>query len=305
MSILITGASGFVGSHLSKDHRIGRIVVRAGERCEHWRCEQFFIDNLDGDTNWTNAFQGIDAIIHLAGLAHSKNFSKESYKRINVKGTMHLAEQAAKAGVQRFIFVSSIGVNGPNTHGKPFKSDDPTCADNDYTRSKLQAEQGLQKIAEKTGLEIVIVRPTLVYGRNAPGNFGSLTNFISKLPILPFGLADNRRNFVFVQNLVDLLMTCATHPDAVGHVFLASDFETVSIKQFTNAIAEGLGKRVLQLPIPVILMQFLGKITGKSGMIEQLYGDLEVDSSNVNEVLGWTPPITMKDAMASLRNSNE
>lgn len=304
MSILVTGASGFVGHHLSQDDRVKRIVVRQSEHCDYWQCEQFSIDALDGNAIWDNAFEGIEAVVHLAGLAHSKTFTQEDYQSVNVNGTIHLAEKAASAGVKRFVFVSSIGVNGSSTYGKPFSPNALPCADNDYARSKLEAEQGLKKVAEETGLELVIVRPTLVYGRNAPGNFGSLTKLISRFPILPFGLTDNRRSFVSAQNLVDLLVTCCYHPDATGCTFLASDLETVSIKEFTNAIGQGLGKRIIQLPVPVILMRLIGNISGRSAMIEQLYGDLEVDSSNLHEILGWRPPLTMKQAMASLRNSS-
>ena len=205
-------------------------------------------------------------------------------------------------GISRFVFVSSIGVNGASTSRRPFSVYSEPTPNNAYARSKYEAELGLKKIAEKTGLEVVIVRPTLVFGHDAPGNFGALTRLVNKLPILPFGLANNRRDFISVQNLADLLVTCATHPNAVGHTFLASDGETVSVKQFTNAIADGLGKKVIQLPVPVSVMRLVGKLTGKSAMIEQLYGNLEVDSSNIKEVLGWTPPLTMRQAMATLRD---
>ncbi|WP_060983144.1 NAD-dependent epimerase/dehydratase family protein [Vibrio splendidus] len=302
MSILVTGASGFIGSHLSECDKISRIVIREGDYSDTWKCDLYCIDNLDGQTIWDNAFEGINSIIHLAGLAHSKSFTKENYQSVNVDGAAHLALQAANAGVKRFVFVSSIGVNGCNTHGKPFSPLDTTHADNDYTHSKCEAEQKLKKISEENGIELVIVRPTLVYGRCAPGNFGSLISLISKFPILPFALANNRRSFVAAQNLADLLVTCANHPNAGGHTFLASDSETVSIKEFTNAIGQGLGKDVIQIPVPVRLMRFLGKVSGKSAMIEQLYGDLQVDSSNLKDVLNWTPPLTMKQAMASLRN---
>ncbi|WP_217528914.1 NAD-dependent epimerase/dehydratase family protein [Vibrio metschnikovii] len=305
MNFLVTGASGFVGNHLSVYDGVTRIVVRENDHFHTWQCESFCIDKLDDQTIWANAFVGIDTIIHLAGLAHSKNFAKESYQSVNVQGTIHLAQQAANAGVKRFVFVSSIGVNGISTQTEPFSLDSRPSPHNDYARSKYEAELGLKKIAEETGLEVVIVRPTLVYGPNAPGNFGMLTKLVRKLPVLPFGLANNRRDFIAVQNLADLLVTCATHPDAAGHTFLASDGETVSIKEFTNAMAKGLGKRVVQLPIPVGLMRLVGKVTGKSAMIEQLFGNLEVDSSNIQQVLGWTSPFTMEQAMATLKDSDK
>jgi nucleoside-diphosphate-sugar epimerase len=176
---------------------------------------------------------------------------------------------------------------------------------NHYAKSKSLAELGLKKIASETGLEVIVVRPTLVYGPKAPGNFGLLTKLVHKLPLLPFGLADNKRDFIAVQNLVDLLMTCVNHPNAAGHTFLASDCQTVSIKSFTNAVGKGLGKTVIQLPVPVSLMRLTARLVGKSAMMEQLLGNLQVDSSNAHDVLGWVPPYTMEQAMASLSENKK
>ncbi|HHG3045649.1 TPA: NAD-dependent epimerase/dehydratase family protein [Vibrio parahaemolyticus] len=298
---LVTGTTGFVGKEVSKRLTNVRHVIRTDTANEY--LNTFKIDSLDSTTDWTGAFDNVSTVLHLAGLAHSNKFTLTQYKSINVEGTVKLALEAAKAGVKRFVFVSSIGVNGTLTHKEPFNAKSKPSPHNQYAQSKYDAELGLKKLAEEVGLEVVIVRPTLVYGPGAPGNFGMLTRLVSRLPILPFGMANNRRDFIAVQNLADLLVTCVTHPNAAGHTFLASDGETVSTKDFTNAIADGLGKRVTQLPLPVGVMRLLGKLTGKSTMIEQLYGNLEVDSSNLHEVLGWTPPLTMKQAMATLRNS--
>ncbi|MGR5070376.1 NAD-dependent epimerase/dehydratase family protein [Vibrio alfacsensis] len=310
MNILLTGSSGFVGKNLinsqlrSKNKMTFRIVVRNNSKIEsEVNNSAFYIESYDGSTCWEGAFEGADCIIHLAGLAHKTNLLNSDYKEVNTQGTLHFAKEAIKSGVKRFVFVSSIGVNGISTHETPFTESSMPFPHNPYAQSKHYAEIGLKKIAKETGLEVVIVRPTLVYGPSAPGNFGMLTRLVNKLPILPFGSANNRRDFIAVQNLADLLVTCATHPDAAGHTFLASDGETVSIKEFTNAIADGLGKKVIQLPVPVSVMRLAGKLTGKSAMIEQLYGNLEVDSSNIKEVLGWTPPLTIKQAMATLRDS--
>lgn len=305
MSILLTGSSGFIGGHFFNNDKIKRIAVRNEYNGHQWGCYKYHIDSLDGTTDWSGAFDGIDSIIHLAALAHALTCTNDDYQKVNVDGALHLAKQAALSGVKRFVFVSSIGVNGTSTQSEPFTFDAEAHPHNTYAQSKYDSELGLKKIAEETGLEVVIVRPTLVYGPDAPGNFGMLTKLVSKVPILPFGLAKNRRNFIAVQNLVDLLATCATHPDAAGHTFLASDPETLSTREFTNAIAEGLGKRVFQLPVPVSLMRFGGKLTGKSSMIEQLFGNLEVDSSNIKEVLNWTAPLTMKQAMKTLRETGK
>ncbi len=303
MNILLTGASGFIGNFLCGNSDIKRIVLREGGNYNNWGCERFYIKKLDGRTGWKGAFKGIDSIIHLAGVAHSKDLDKSVFKSVNTEGTLKLANEAASFGVKRFVFVSSIGVNGKLTQSEPFKFKMKPDPDNAYAQSKYNAELGLKKIAEETGLEVVIVRPTLVYGSNAPGNFGLLTNLVKMFPVLPFGLTKNRRDFIAVQNLTDLLVTCASHPNANGHTFLASDGETVSTKEFTNAIAQGLGKKVIQLPIPISLMRFVGKLVGRSSMIEQLVGNLEVDSSNLKKVLNWTPPFTMEQAMANLRTS--
>ncbi|MEZ8144288.1 UDP-glucose 4-epimerase [Enterovibrio norvegicus FF-454] len=303
MNILLTGSTGFVGKHLANNYRIHRQVVRDGEK--RGQEPYFTVESINEDTDWNGAFDGVDVVIHLAGLAHSGTFSCEDYQSINTQGTVRLAHAAAKNGVKRFVFVSSIGVNGTSTEDQPFTFDETANPHNAYAQSKYNAELGLKQISENVGLEVVIVRPTLVYGPNAPGNFGMLAKLASKVPVLPFGVANNRRDFIAVQNLVDLLVTCATHPEAAGHTFLASDGEAVSTKDFTNAIAKGVGKKILQLPIPIGVMRLVGKLTGRSPMIEQLYGNLEVDPSNIKEVLGWIPPLTMEQAMTSLRDSGK
>nr|WP_010433957.1 NAD-dependent epimerase/dehydratase family protein [Vibrio cyclitrophicus]OEE21950.1 UDP-glucose 4-epimerase [Vibrio cyclitrophicus ZF14] len=300
MTILITGATGFIGQHLIRLNQNFRCVVRSGEK--HSFTDSYSVPTINASTEWVDCFQDVNSIIHLAGLAHNRAYTDDEYRAVNTEGALRLALKAAEAGVKRFVFVSSIGVNGSSSNNGSFSHCDSVNPHNAYTSSKYEAEVGLKKISKQTGLEVVIVRPTLVYGPNAPGNFRTLVKFVTKLPFLPFGLANNQRDFVAVQNLADLLVTCANHPNAAGHTFLASDFETVSIKEFSNAIGVGLGKKVVQLPLPASLMRFFGKATGKSAMIEQLYGDLKVDSSNIKEVLTWTPPFTMKQAMASLRN---
>jgi len=303
MTILVTGATGFVGRHLVKLPHDFKSVVREGEA--HLAKDIYVVPTIGSTTEWRECFDGVGSIIHLAGLAHGKSFKESDYKAVNTEGTLRLALKAAEAGVKRFVFVSSIGVNGTSSKNTSFSPHDAVKPHNVYAKSKYEAELGLKEISKQTGMEVVIVRPTLVYGRNAPGNFGMLTRLIDKSPVTPFGLACNSRDFIFVENLADLLLLCATSPNAAGHTFLASDGETVSIKQFTNTIAEGLGKKVLQLPVPIWLMEFAGRATGKSKMIEQLYGNLKVDSSNIEDVLGWKPPYTMKQAMVTLRDSGD
>ena len=304
MSIFLTGATGFIGKTLS-DLMTEQCRYAVRESGSGKFENEFIIKSIDKSTNWEGAFQGCNSVIHLAGLAHSKVFADKDFTTVNVDGTRHLAYQAAKAGVKRFVFVSSIGVNGVSTLDKPFSSFSVPNPHNIYAKSKLDAELALSEVSNETGLEVVIVRPTLVYGDHAPGNFGLLTKLVHQLPLLPFGLANNKRDFIAVQNLADLLITCANHPDAGGHIFLASDGETVSIKEFTNAVAKGLNKKLIQLPFPVGLLRFAAGLVGKSAMAEQLLGNLQVDSSNAKEVLGWTPPYTMEQAMASLSENKK
>ena len=299
MKILLTGATGFIGRNVSATLKGDcRNVVRRTSIASFE--DSFMIDKIDENTNWEGAFQNCSSIIHLAGLAHSNTYTLSDYISTNVNGTLKLASEAANAGVKRFVFVSSILVNGNNTKQLPFEFCSDVNPHNAFAKSKYMAEVGLKEISEKTGLQLVIVRPTLVYGLNAPGNFGLLTKLVDFLPMLPFGLIKNKRDFIAVQNLVHLLMTCANHKNAAGHTFLASDGETVSIKEFTNAIGEGVGKSIVQFPVPVSLMRLGARFIGKSSIAEQLLSNLQVDSSNIQEVLGWVPPYTMKQAMASL-----
>lgn len=302
MDVLLTGATGFIGKYLQRRSSF-RYVVR--RNAEHSLEDVFEIPQLDKSTEWTEAFDGINCVIHLAGLAHSNLYTDKNYQDVNVDGTLKLASEAAKAGVKRFIFVSSIGVNGSFTTNLPFSVNSIPSPHNSYSKSKHDAEEGLKTIAKHTGMEFVIIRPTLVYGPYAPGNFGALIKLVKKSPILPFGLINNKRSFIAVQNLTDLLITCIKHPNAAGKVFIASDGPTVSTKDFSNAIAKGLGKKKLQLPIPLTAMRLLGKAFGKSSAVEQLLGNLEVDSSYVTQELGWKPPYTMEESMKCLKEVNK
>ena len=303
MKILLTGATGFIGSNiLSSNSSQFRCVIRKKNTKSF--TDSYLIDSFTRSTCWSGAFNGVNAVVHLAGLAHSKTYNENDYNSINVEATLNLAKQAATFGIKRFVFVSSIGVNGPFTFDQPFTHRDAPNPHNIYAKSKLNAEIGLKQIASDTGMELVIVRPTLVYGPNAPGNFASLCKLVKILPFLPFGATLNKRNFISVHNLADLLIICAKHPNAAGHVFLASDSNAISTEEFTNAIAVGLNKKILQIPISLYLIRLVAKIIGKSALFEQLFGNLEVDSSNLKEILEWSPPYTMHESMALLNQDN-
>lgn len=296
-NVLLTGSTGFIGSYVNQllDYRCA-IANRHLEQNSK-NSKQLILAELVGSKS-SSLLSGVKVIIHLANLAHSVTYEPLELQSVNVNMTLALARNAAKYNVKRFVYVSSIVVNGTNDFDSPFCSTSKVSPNNDYARSKHNAEIGLMRIAEETGLEVVIIRPTLVYGPNAPANIGSLTKVVKRVPILPFGLIDNRRDFISVLNLADLLVTCCSHPNAVGKIFLASDGKSISIKHFTLAIAKGLGKSIIQLPIPESIMRFGARLVGKSLMAEQLLGNLEVNSSELKQTLDWSPPYSMDEAMS-------
>ncbi|MEC7310100.1 NAD-dependent epimerase/dehydratase family protein [Vibrio crassostreae] len=303
--VLLTGANGFIGSCVNQYLEFKcAVAVRDPVKCG-LNDRALLLSELINPQGDLSQFHGIDSIIHLAGLAHSKEFSAQEHDVVNTKLTLDLAKAAAKRGVKRFVFVSSINVNAIYAQDEVITIDSTPCSWSDSSRSKFNAEIGLAEIAKETGLELVIVRPTLVYGANAPGNFGSLSALISKLPFLPFGATTNERDFISVNNLASLLVTCAVHDDAPGHTFLACEGQAVSMNVFTSAIAKGLNRNLYQLPIPVSLMRFAGKLLGKSEVVEQLVGNFRVDSSNLKQTLGWIPPYTMEDSMSLLHQNKE
>ena len=263
--IAVTGFSGFIGSNIQ---------------------DEFIGINLR-DTSDFHKLKNCDTVIHLAGLAHG-TYSREDLLNVNLGLTKQITQKSLEYGVKRLVYVSSINILNQSDN-------------QESTHSKRLAVEYLKNIDISSGLEVVVVITPLVYGSNAPGNFGLLKRLIDNTYLLPFGMVSNKRDFISVQNLVHLLFICASHPCAAGHTFLASEGETVSTKEFTNAIAKGLGKKVYQLPIPVRLMRIAGRLLGKSAMIEQLVGNFQVDSSDLRKVLGWIPPYTMEESMALLK----
>jgi nucleoside-diphosphate-sugar epimerase len=306
--ILVTGSSGFLGSvmlaNLLKRKNKISTVVRSKQKINN-SINEIVIDGISSENNWKSHLVGVDVIIHLAAVAHNNSTDPDYINEVNVNGTINLAQQAANKGVKRFIFISSIGVLGNSTtNSLPFNEHSSVAAHSQYAQSKLDAENALLTIAEETDLEVVIIRPVLVYGLSAPGNFGKLVNLVNKVPMLPFALCSNKRSFVSVDNLVDFISICIDHPKAKNEIFCISDGHDVSIKEFTDGIANGLNKRLIQLPIPLFIFTVLGKITGQSEAVEQLIGDLQVDSSKVKQLLDWTPPLTMAETLSKLRVKN-
>lgn len=287
MRLAITGTSGFVGTHLLQyltDHSIVRLKHKQ------------IMNNATStpDQLLHSLLQKTDVCIHLAGRAHimkdSVDNPYQAYLEANVTYTKMLAEAAVSAGVKRFIYVSSIKVNGEGTFGTPFTADDKPNPQDDYGKTKLLAEQALLDFHQQGKIEVVIIRPPLIYGPDVKGNLATLAKAVEKKIPLPLtGIKDNKRNLVALDNLCDLLETCIEHPNAAGEIFLVSDNQTISTNQLCELIAQGKKTKLIGLPIPVALLNIAGKLTGKSATIGRLTGDLEVDITKNKELLNWQP----------------
>lgn len=299
-SILVTGANGFVGSALCRTLQVrGETVVGAVRKGAG--AGQVNIGNLDGKTDWRAALAGCDTVIHLAARVHVMSDKDEdplrAYREVNLDGTLNLARQAIAAGVRRFVFVSSVKVNGEATTTQPFRASDVPQPCDPYGVSKMEAEQALQQLGRDTGLEVVIVRPPLVYGPGVKANFLNLIKLVKKGVPLPFGSIRNFRSMVALDNLVDLLIVCSKHPAAPGHVFMVSDGEDMGVKELVTKIARAMHKRVLLVPVPVALMAGAAKLLGKQGVVDRLAGSLQVDIASTQATLGWRPVVTPQAAI--------
>lgn len=302
MNILLTGANGFLGYQILQSmEEIGYNVTGVIRRQKSQKpVKNIFNASVDGLQNWADALADKDVVIHVAGVAHKKNKvgseALESYRNINFHGTKNLAVQSAKAGVKRFIFISSIGVNGA-TSSSPFTEQDEPCPVNEYTRSKYEAEQALWKIAETTDMEVTIIRPPMIYGQNAPGNFATLVNFVRKGIPLPLGAIDNKRAFISIDNLVDFILATISHPRAGNELFLVSDNKDISTTQLLREVGKAMGKPVRLLPVHKRFLTILAKLSGKQLIAEQLLGDLRVDISKATKLMGWLPPISVEQGL--------
>lgn len=297
MKVLVTGASGFVGiptcQRLLVDGHQVIAAVRRDDAPVADGVEKRKTGELGADTDWRAALEGIDAVVHLAARAHVMRDGAADplalFRRINRDGAIRLAEQAAAAGVRRLLFVSSIKVNGEATRpDRPFTADDPPAPVDPYGISKAEAEAGLAEIAARTGLSLAILRPPLVHGPGAKGNLATLIRVIEKGWPLPLGAIDNRRSLIGVANLADALAFLVAS-DAQGR-FLIRDGEDLSTPELIRRLAQAIDRPARLLPVPVGLLRFLGRLTGRSAAIDRLTGSLVVDDSRLRE-LGWTPPI--------------
>lgn len=304
MKILITGADGFIGrSMVTAAFNRGYIVTATSRFPKKLSVSEtsLGLGAIDGNTNWLDALAGCEAIIHLAGRAHVIRDSSIDpllhFRSVNTAGTINLARQAAISGVKRIVFVSSIGVNGAETFNRPYTPNDIAEPHSPYAVSKFEAEEGLKALSAETSIEVVIVRPPLVYGPNPPGNFGSLLRWVEQGVPLPLGLVHNRRSFVALENLTDFLFTCMTHPAAAGQTFLVSDGEDVSTTQLLRRTAQAMGKPARLLPVPAVLLKWGAALLGKRDVAQRLCGSLQVDISKTRQLLGWSPPLTLDQGL--------
>ena len=326
MKCLITGANGFVGKALcakllNRGHAVRAAVRAAGSPTGN--TEVSVIGSIDGETDWSAALAGVEVVIHLAARVHVMHDDAvdplEAFRRVNTAGTDHLARSAAASGVKRLVFVSSIKVNGectfpvaastlekipPNppftkwgTLRSVFSETDEANPQDPYGVSKWEAEQALHRVAKETGLEVVIVRPPLVYGAGVKGNFAQMLKVLAKGIPLPLASANNLRSLVYLGNFVDALVTCATHPAAAGQTYLVSDGEDVSTPDLLRQLGAGMGHPARLLPCPPSLLKLGGRLVGKSDQIDRLLSSLQVDSSKMRRELDWQPPFSLQEGL--------
>lgn len=303
--VLVTGSTGFVGrslisSLLSTDIKVA-VTVRIIDDFLPKNVKQIHITTIQ-TKEWEKALINVDAIIHLAARVHVMNDDIHDplteFRRINTHATVNLARQAFQSGVKRFIFISSVKVNGEMTLlNKPFTPEDQFIPDDPYGLSKYEAEQGLLALAKETGMEVVIIRPPLVYGPEVRANFASMMRWVNKGIPLPFGAIHNQRSLVALDNLVSFIVHCIDHSKAANEVFLISDGEDVSTTELLQKVAKAFDKKSWLIPIPVSFMRFAAKLVGKSDVADRLFGSLQVDSSKARDLLGWKPVITMDEQL--------
>ena len=305
--VLITGASGFVGRAL-----VAQLVAREGyEVLALTRqpppnpvagAQYLLVGDLDLQERWQPTLSCVHTLVHTAARVHvlhervAEPFAE--FQRVNVAGTLRLAKLAAAAGVRRFVFLSSIGVNGVQTSvGTAFSEADTPNPHNAYALSKLEAERGLRRLSEETGLEVVIIRPPLVYGPGVKANFAALMRAVQRGWPLPLGSVQNQRSLVALDNLIDFIVTCISHPRAANQTFLVSDGHDVSIAELVRGLAQAAGVPVRLLPVPVWALRAVAQMLGQSELLRRLCGNLQADISKARSLLGWTPPVAVDDGL--------
>lgn len=303
MKTLITGYSGFVGMHLLNKFDLLDDVNMLGRSVPD-KCHKHLKANIGPDEDYSSILNDVSVVIHIAARAHIMNDTAtnplDEFRYVNTQGTLNLARQAVSAGAKRFIFVSSVKVNGESTHNdQAFTNTDEACPEDPYGISKADAESELKQLSDETGLEVVIIRPPLVYGEGVKANFAALLNLVTKKIPLPFGaITKNRRSLVSVYNLVDLIETCIHHPNAANQTFLVSDDHDLSTTEMVKLMAKVQGVKPWLLPVPVWALKLLGQITGKSDMISRLTDSLQVDITHTKDTLDWAPPYSIEEGFA-------
>ena len=308
MRFLVTGANGFVGNYLCAEllrqgHSVRAAVRSASSPIDNAENAEVVVTGaIDGETNWADALRDVDTVIHLAARVHvMKDTAADplaEFLKINLQGTANLAYQAAASGVKRLVYASSIKVNGEQTaETRPFVESDKPDPQDAYAASKWRAEQALQLVAQESGLEVVIVRPPLVYGPGVKGNFIKLLSTVGKGIPLPLASVRNKRSMIYLGNLVDALIACASHPDAAGKTYLVSDGEDISIPDLVRQLSTGLGKPARLFPLPVRLLRGLGRLFGKPEPVERIVGSLRVNNDLIRKELGWQPRFTLQQGL--------
>ena len=300
--ILVTGATGFVGQVVCQHLADAGIEVRKALRSSpDNQLNSCVVGEIDGTTNWTQALAGIDSIVHLAARVHvMKDNSADplrEFRQVNLDGTVNLARQAAQAGVRRLVFISSIKVNGEKTVGQYFTENDEPAPQDPYGISKFEAEQELRQIAGRTGLEVVILRPPLMYGPLVKANFYQLMNAIYRGWPLPLGSIHNQRSLLYVNTFADAIRVCLSHPNASGKTFLVSDDRSISTADLVTKLGYFLQRTPRLLNVPVVWMKLGGKCLGKSAVIERLTSSLVVNSNKIRQELDWTSPDSFEAGM--------
>jgi len=300
--IALTGATGFVGSHIAKSFDSADLCI-LGRKKPAGFFGVFHRVEINSSEDYSTLLINVTVIIHAAARAHHMNDSAEdpltAYREVNTAGTLNLANQAASAGVKRFIFISSIKVNGEGTSlNSPFKYDDISIPEDPYGISKLEAENGLHQISKSTGMEVVIIRPPLVYGAGVKANFSTMMSLAAKNLPLPLGSIKNKRSLVAIDNLVDLIVTCIDHTNAANEIFLVSDDHDVSTTELLVELTRAAGYKPRLINFPMVFIQVVAALLGKKAIADRLCGTLQVDISHTKDTLDWTPPISFEQGIA-------
>lgn len=302
MRMLITGANGFVGRALCIHLAASSHAVCSAVRALSGLPEEVVVGSINKNTDWRAALAGCNAVIHLAARVHIMNDTEQDplalYRATNTEATLNLARQAAQSGVKRFVFISTIKVNGEGRDA-PYREIDEPSPEDAYAISKWEAEQGLQRIAQETGLEIVILRPPLVYGPGVKANFLRLMRTVASGWPLPLGGIHNKRSLLYLGNFVDAIRLCLEHPDAAGQTFLLDDGQAVSTPELIRAVAQAMGRPARMLAVPVDALEWVGILLGKRAAVTRLTGSLYVDGAAIRTRLGWAPPFSMEAGLAA------